>query len=314
MESVLAGRTVVEVSQSPAAGLATMVMADFGADVIWFEYGGRNGSRAKPEKPGEGYRVWHRGKRRIPVNLSATSDAAHSEADTLREHILASADVFVTDLSVERLRELGLDWSALGARRPDLVHAEVSAFGDDNPFSILAADGDRGMPQESLVAAAVGRMMLFEGVAKRPGPVYSAVPVGTHGAAQATLAGVLAQLVARQSGRLGQRQQTSILRTLTSYDLVALGASQLDESPFPLVNPLEVLPMLNFQPVQCADGRWMQLGNLLPHLQVNFLKAAGLSDILSDPLFGQDPPMKPLSRVFASAFVSIWRPVRWMSG
>merc|ERR1712185_144021 len=115
-------------------------------------------------------------------------------------------------------------------------------------------------------------MMLFEGVAKRPGPVYSAVPVGTHGAAQATLAGVLAQLVARQSGRLGQRQQTSILRTLTSYDLVALGASQLDESPFPLVNPLEVLPMLNFQPVQCADGRWMQLGNLLPHLQVNFLK------------------------------------------
>ena len=39
MESVLAGRTVVEVSQSPAAGLATMVMADFGADVIWFEYG-----------------------------------------------------------------------------------------------------------------------------------------------------------------------------------------------------------------------------------------------------------------------------------
>ena len=54
MESVLAGRTVVEVSQSPAAGLATMVMADFGADVIWFEYGGQNGSRAKPEKPGEG--------------------------------------------------------------------------------------------------------------------------------------------------------------------------------------------------------------------------------------------------------------------
>ena len=290
MESVLAGRTVVEVSQSPAVGLATMVMADFGADVIWFEYGGQNGSRAKAEEPGEGYRVWHRGKRRIPVNLSATSNAAQSEADAIREHIFASADVFVTDLNVERLGELGLDWSALGARRPDLVHAEVSAFGDNNPFSILAADGDRGMPQESLVAAAIGRMMLFEGVAKRPGPVYSAVPVGTHGAAQATLAGVLAQLVARQSGSLGQRQQTSILRALTSYDLVALGASQLDESPFPMVNPLEVLPMLNFQPAQCADGRWMQLGNLLPHLQVNFLKVAGLSDILCDPLFGQDPP------------------------
>ena len=48
--------------------------------------------------------------------------------------------------------------------------------------------------------------------------------------------------------------------------------------------------MLNFQPVQCADGRWMQLGNLLSHLQVNFLQAAGLADILNDPLFGKDPP------------------------
>ena len=49
MESVLAGRTVVEVSQSPAAGLATMVMADFGADVIWFEYGRQNGIMPKAE-------------------------------------------------------------------------------------------------------------------------------------------------------------------------------------------------------------------------------------------------------------------------
>jgi crotonobetainyl-CoA:carnitine CoA-transferase CaiB-like acyl-CoA transferase len=70
---------------------------------------------------------------------------------------------------------------------------------------------------------------------------------------------------------------------------VGLGVSQLGESPFPVVNPLEVLPMLNFQPVQCSDGRWMQLGNLLPHLQVNFLRAAGLTDILDDPRFAEQP-------------------------
>ena len=279
MQSVLAGLVVVELSQSAAAGLATMVMADFGAEVVWFEYGGE----------GDDYRVWHRGKKRVPVNLALGSERAQSQADAIREHIFASADVFVTDLSVQRLAELGLDWPALGSARPDLVHAEVSAFGDDNPFSTLAADGVRGMPQESLVAAAIGRMMLFEGVAKRPGPVYAAVSVGTHGAAQATLVGVLAQLVARRHGSLGQRQQSSILRALTSYDLVGLGVSQLDESPFPVVSPLEVKPILNFQPVQCADGRWMQLGNLLTHLQVNFLQAAGLADILDDPLFGQDP-------------------------
>ena len=112
---------------------------------------------------------------------------------------------------------------------------------------------------------------------------------GHHGAAQATLAGILAQLVVR----VRVVPWGSVMRctscALTSYDLVGLGVSQLDESPFPLVDPLEVMPMLNFQPVQCADGRWMQLGNLLPHLQVNFLRAAGLRDILDDPRFVQQP-------------------------
>ena len=100
-------------------------------------------------------------------------------------------------------------------------------------------------PGTTFVAAAIGRMMLFEGVAKRTGPVYAAVSVGTHGAAQATLVGVLAQLIARRHGSLGQRQQSTILRALTSYDLVALGVSQLDESPFPLISPLAVKPILN---------------------------------------------------------------------
>ena len=279
MASVLADITVVEVSQSPAAGLAAMVMADFGAEVVWFEYAGKRKS----------YRVWHRGKQRVQVDLAPHHGAAMENADIIRAHILNSADVFLTDLSARRLAELGLDWQTLGGQRPDLIHAEVSAFGDDNPFSGLAADGEQVMPEESLVAAAIGRAMIFEGVAKRPGPVYPAVQVGTHGAAQATLTGILAQLVARTQGGRGQRQQASILRALTSYDLVGLGVSQLGESPFPVVNPLEVLPMLNFQPVQCSDGRWMQLGNLLPHLQVNFLRAAGLTDILDDPRFAEQP-------------------------
>ena len=133
MHSVLAGLVMVELSQSPAAGLATMVMADFGAEVVWFEYGGE----------GDDYRVWHRGKKRVPVNLALGSERAQSQADAIREHIFASADVFVTDLSVQRLAELGLDWPALCSVRPDLVHAEVSAFGDDNPFG-ARDEGRRG--------------------------------------------------------------------------------------------------------------------------------------------------------------------------
>ena len=290
MDSVLTNITVVELSQSPAAGLAAMVMADFGAEVVWFEYA------TDTAQGREDYRVWHRGKTRVPVELDG--DAAGSQADILRHHIVASADVFLTDLSSQSLQELGLDWATLRQSRPDLIHAEVSAFGDDNPYSGLAAHGAQGMPDESLVAAAIGRMMIFEGLAQRQGPAYPGVRVGTHGAAQATLAGVLAQLVARTKGRLGQRQQATILQALIAYDLVGLGASQLETSPLPEMNPMELMPMLNFQPVQCADGRWLQLGNLLPHLQVNFLQAAGLTDILDDPRFAEQPLEESVAEEF----------------
>ena len=43
------------------------------------------------------------------------------------------------------------------------------------------------------------------------------------------------------------------------------------------------LPSLHYLPTQAGDGRWVQLGNLLPHLFDNFLVATELVDILADP-------------------------------
>ncbi|MEC8500844.1 MAG: CoA transferase [Pseudomonadota bacterium] len=259
MSQVLSGITVVEVGSGALSGLPTMVMADFGAKVVTVPHGQSSDRRA----------VWQRGKTCIALDLD-------TQSQQLTELIQQHADVFITDLSERRLMELGVDADTLRAECPDLIHARVSAFDDHNPYSHL---GDQHQPDESVVAAAIGRMMVFEGVAPRTGPVYPVVKVGTHGASQAALAGILAQLVQREDLGLGGQLSSSILRALTAYDLVGLGASQIDPSPIPPTDPLLVKPILNFQPVQCADGEWLQLGNLLPHLQQNFLRAAGLTDI-----------------------------------
>ena len=71
--------------------------------------------------------------------------------------------------------ELGVDADTLRAECPDLIHARVSAFDDHNPYSHL---GDQHQPDESVVAAAIGRMMVFEGSRPEPGryPVVKVVP------------------------------------------------------------------------------------------------------------------------------------------
>ena len=279
MKQILDGITVVEVGNGPLSGMVGMVLADFGAQVVWFEYG-------QSERE---YRVWHRGKLRVSVNLAVAAGSAREDAAKIRQHILASADVFLTDLSAAALVQLGLNWSSLEPLRPDLIQGQISGFGEDNKYSHLAANGESLAADESLVAAAIGRMMVFEGVAERPGPVYPALKVGTHGASQAMLAGILAQLFSRTENGHGQLLRSNMLRALTAYDLVGLGASQVDPSPVPDTDPHAVLPMLNYQPVQCADGRWLQLGNLLPHLQANFLKAAGLEDVLEEVRLLEEP-------------------------
>ncbi|MBT3694806.1 MAG: hypothetical protein HOJ09_14870 [Gammaproteobacteria bacterium] len=279
MKQILDGITVVEVGNGPLSGMVGMVLADFGAQVVWFEYG-------QSERE---YRVWHRGKLRVSVNLAVAAGSACEDAAKIRQHILASADVFLTDLSAAALVQLGLNWSSLEPLRPDLIQGQISGFGEDNKYSHLAANGESLAADESLVAAAIGRMMVFEGVAERPGPVYPALKVGTHGASQAMLAGILAQLFSRTENGHGQLLRSNMLRALTAYDLVGLGASQVDPSPVPDTDPHAVLPMLNYQPVQCADGRWLQLGNLLPHLQANFLKAAGLEDVLEEVRLLEEP-------------------------
>ena len=45
------------------------------------------------------------------------------------------------------------------------------------------------------------------------------------------------------------------------------------------------MPTLHYHPAQAGDGRWMQFGNLLPHLFDNFLMVTDLIDIVADPDF-----------------------------
>jgi crotonobetainyl-CoA:carnitine CoA-transferase CaiB-like acyl-CoA transferase len=53
---------------------------------------------------------------------------------------------------------------------------------------------------------------------------------------------------------------------------------------------MALMPTINYHPVQCADGRWLQLGNLLPHLLTRFCDA-GLDDGIG--AYGDQPATWP---------------------
>ncbi len=276
MTAACQGLRVLDLSSGPAGGLASMILADFGADVIKVERPGGDPYRHLAAAP-----MWLRGKRSVELDLKT----AHG-SDRLKS-LVEDADVVLVSYRPRTARRLNVDADCLRAINPRLIYAHITGFGPKGPLADV-----RGY--EGVVAAKAGRMMTFAGQTDRDGPVYSYVQVGTHASSQAAVHGILAALIVREQTGEGQTVGTSLLQGIMPYDMGGILIQQLMRR-FPKQFPEDPwsafgrMPTLQYQPVLTKDGRWLQLGNLVEHLFHAFLVAADLSEVYVDERY-QGPP------------------------
>ena len=277
------GLVVLDFSWGMAGGLATAVLADFGADVIKIEPPSGDAFRSHPA-----WIAWNRGKKSAVLDLK--TEQGRSQAQRLAEH----ADVVLESFRPGVAHRLGIDYANLSAINPRLVYASISGWGQQGPLSQVAG-------YEGAVAAKSGRMMDFAGQMNREGPTYTAVQVATWASSQAAVRGILAALLARDSNGGGQWVQTSILQNMIPYDLAGLvmrQLSRLDPKSFPpsSLGAAIRLPMLQYIPVRTKDGHWLQHANLMDRLFRAYLKAVGLGWVLEEDLFRKAPILKHEAR------------------
>ncbi|HEY2107304.1 MAG TPA: CoA transferase, partial [Candidatus Binataceae bacterium] len=266
-----------------AGGLATAVLADFGAEVIKIEPPAGDPFRSYPA-----WLAWNRGKKSAVLDLKTAQ--GRSQAHRLAEQ----ADVVLETFRPGVAHRLGIDYATLSAINPRLVYGSISGWGQQGPLSQVAG-------YEGAVAARSGRMMDFAGQLNREGPSYTAVQVGTWASSQAAVRGILAALIERDRGGHGQWVQTSILQNMIPYDLAGLvmrQLSRLDPKSFPpsSLGAAIRLPMLQYIPVRTKDGHWLQHANLMDRLFRAYLKAVGLGWVLEEDLFRKAPILKHEAR------------------
>ncbi len=273
---VLDGIRVVDLTSGPVGGTATMVLADYGADVVKVEPPAGDRFRTLAASP-----MWLRGKRSVVLDLQGGDGRRRLRA------LVESADVLVVGGPPARALRWGVDAESALELQPSLVHCSITAWGAHGPYA-----GHPGY--EGLVAARSGRMRAFERQLRREGPAYSAVLVASHAAAQGVVQGIAAALFARQRTGRGQRVESSLLQALMPYDLIEMLLVQLAErrgEPLPsLADMGGDMPTLNYHPILAGDGRWIQCGNLLEHLILAFLDAIGLLGELLDEERFRSPP------------------------
>lgn len=202
---MLEGFRIVELGVWIAGPAAAGMMADWGADVIKVEAASGDPQRhilrqaGFPDARIPAFEVDNRGKRSIVLDLK--TDAGRQ--DMLR--LLADADVFVTNLRVKALTDLGLDPDTLRAAFPALVYGLVTGFGSKGP------DADRA-------GYDVGAFWARSGAAsgatlKDAAPPGLASAFGDHVTGTTLVAGICAALAGRSLTGEGALVETSLLRT-----------------------------------------------------------------------------------------------------
>ena len=207
MPGPLHGYRIVDLTSMISGPLATMILADQGADVIKVENpdGGDHTRAANNRRNGfsASFLNNNRNKRSLALDLK---DPRAKEA-LLR--LIATADVFVQNFRPGVADRMGFGEEALRAVKPDLIYVSISGFGETGPFA--------GKPvYDPLVQAMSGLATIQAGSdTERPRLVRTIVPdkLTAVTASQA----ITAALLARTRTGQGQHVRISMLDAVIAF-------------------------------------------------------------------------------------------------
>ena len=259
--SAFSGFRILDFTQGVAGPMATMLFADFEAEVIKVEPPG--GDRLKDHP---GYLTWNRNKKRLKLDLSKY-EGLHAA-----RKLISTADVAVFDHRPGELERLGLDSGTLCAANPSLLHVWMPPYGKAGRWSQL--------PFDEMLLNAVSSMAFMQ-LSYAPVPVYLVTPQVSYGHAIATANAIAAGLFER--GRSGRGQAVTISGWHGVSSVASGAAIRLDG---PTLRPSAGSSRggsPNYSLYRCSDDLWFFLGTLTQPFFLKALDAVGLMDMMMLP-------------------------------
>lgn len=205
MEEIFAGVRVLDFTQAYSGPFCTCHLADFGAEVIKVEMPGTGDMTrtVEPAKNGKsGYFTFcNRNKKSITLNLKK------DKGRQLFFELLKGIDVIVENFRPGTMKKLGMDYEEVCKKKPDIIYASLSGFGQNGPY--------RNRASFALIAEAVSGHMDFTGFTDGP-PIKNGLSIGDTFGGAFTFAGIAAALFHREKTGEGQYIDISMADSLFS--------------------------------------------------------------------------------------------------
>jgi alpha-methylacyl-CoA racemase len=272
--SALGDIRVLDLSRLLPGGFCSLLLADFGAEVLKVEDTGMGDyirwsppfhDGAEESAKSALFLALNRGKRSIRLDLK--SEAGREVLLRLvREH-----DVLLESFRPGVMERLGVGYERLREENPGLVYCAITGYGQDGPYTARSGHDMNYLGLNGLLG--------LSGDAGGP-PVQSAGQIADLGGGALTAAfGILAALRERARSGEGQLVDVSMFDGSLSW-LALVAAKYLADGVAPGRGELELAGgLLCYRPYACRDG-WVTLGALEPKFWQEWCRGVGREDLV----------------------------------
>jgi alpha-methylacyl-CoA racemase len=270
----LAGVRVLDLSRLLPGGFCSLLLADFGAEVLKVEDTGMGdyvrwavpAYEGAEESAGSAYFLaLNRGKRSIRINLK------EERGREVLLKLVREYDVLLESFRPGVMERLGVGYERLREENAGLVYCAISGYGQDGPYTARSGHDMNYLGLNGLLA--------LTGEADGP-PVQAAGQIADiGGGAQMAAFGILAALRERDRSGEGQLVDVSMFDGALSW-LAMTAAKQLCDGEPLRRGELELAGRLVcYRPYECADG-WVTLGALEPKFWQAWCRGVGREDLI----------------------------------
>lgn len=268
-ELPLAGLKVLDFAQGIAGPHATMLLAQYGADVVKIEPPAGDWGRTLGTAYGDlsAHAVaFNRGKKSLAVDLK------NPDALALVRKMAAEADVIVESFRPGVMARFGLGYEELSKGNPSLVYLSVSGFSQQGPNRDLPAT-------DAILQAYTGWMFMnknAEGIPQRAGMVVVDVMTGLY-AYQA----IASALIRRFRSGQGRYIDCSLMQAAAAFQAPKIMEYHLEDGA----------PAGLYVPVGCfetADG-YINISSMRDHHFDSLCDVIGRKDMITDPRYNTRP-------------------------
>jgi crotonobetainyl-CoA:carnitine CoA-transferase CaiB-like acyl-CoA transferase len=277
---------VLDLSRFLPGPFCTLLLADFGADVIIIE-----------QESGSGL-----GKRRVDFHIfrnkrSLVLDLRHDKGRKIFYSLASTADVIVEGFRRGVVERLGIDYPTIRKINENIIYCSISGFGQNGPY--------RDRVSHDINCVAMAGLLSVTG-RKGGAPAIPGTQLGDIGAGIMGAFSILLAVLARQKTGVGQYIDVSMMDSAIALNPVSffeyfLRGKVFGQGGYRL---LGAFPCYNIY--ETKDGKHITIGALEPKFWMRLCHVLGREDLIEKQYDGSETVFNEIQDIFLSKTRNEW--------